>query len=97
MKADGAQVERALDTLLACAADWSGFQPESMTRQAVRRALEHELATGSTLAEVMRRAADREPTLVRLVREAVGVRETFFFRHRGPPKTLGCRRPTCWL
>jgi chemotaxis methyl-accepting protein methylase len=81
VKIDDVPFERALDTLLACAAEWSGFQPESVTRQAVRRALEHELATGATVTDVLRRAAARDPDLVRILRQAVGVRETYFFRH----------------
>ena len=81
MKNDDVPLERALDTLLACAAEWSGFQPESVTRQAVRRALEHELAAGATITDVLRRAAERDRDLVRILRQAVGVRETYFFRH----------------
>jgi chemotaxis methyl-accepting protein methylase len=77
---DRVAFERALDTLLARAAEWSGFQPESVAREAVRRALERELAAGKTIADVMRRAAARDAELVRVVREAIGVRETYLFR-----------------
>jgi chemotaxis methyl-accepting protein methylase len=80
MKSDG-QLEHVLDNLLAYAAEWNGFQVESVTRQAVKRALEHELARGATLQDVMRRAAAKDRELMRIVREAVGVRETYFFRH----------------
>jgi chemotaxis methyl-accepting protein methylase len=75
------QFEKAIDTLMACAVEWNGFQPESITRQAVQRALELELAAGSTVRDVLHRAATRAPDLVRRVRQAVGVRETYFFRH----------------
>jgi chemotaxis methyl-accepting protein methylase len=78
---DKATLDRALDALLAHAMEWSGFQPESVAREAVRRALEHELAKPQTLHDVLRRAQARDPDLVRVVREAIGVRETYFFRH----------------
>jgi chemotaxis methyl-accepting protein methylase len=81
VKPGNSEIEKAIDTLMARAVEWNGFQPESVTRQAVRRALEHELAAGSTVPDVLRRAAARDPALVRLVRQVVGVRETFFFRH----------------
>ena len=74
-------IERAIDTLLACAAEWSGFTPEAVAREAVRRAVGHELAAGWTVADVLRRAAEKERTLVRLLRDAVGVRETYLFRN----------------
>jgi chemotaxis protein methyltransferase CheR len=73
--------ERAVDTLLAHAAEWSGFQPESLTREAVRRVLTHELSATVTLTDVLRRARERDPALVRSIREAIAVRETYFFRH----------------
>ncbi len=72
--------DRTVDALLAHATEWSGFQPESVAREAVRRALERELAKKQTLTDVLRRAQLRDPELVRLVREAIGVRETYFFR-----------------
>jgi chemotaxis methyl-accepting protein methylase len=75
------QLERALDTLVQCAADWSGYQIESMAREAVRRALAHELQSGQTLVEVLARAAKNDADLVRMLRQAVGVRETYFFRN----------------
>jgi chemotaxis methyl-accepting protein methylase len=73
-------LDRALDTLLAYAADWSGFQPESVAREAVKRCLERELNTQS-VQELLQRAANRDADLVRVVREAIGVRETYFFRN----------------
>ena len=72
--------DRALDALLAYAAEWSGFQPESVAREAVRRCLERELANNASIQALLRRAAARDPELVRVVREAIGVRETYFFR-----------------
>jgi chemotaxis methyl-accepting protein methylase len=74
-------VERAVDTLVACAAEWSGYQVESMAREAVRRALATELARGATITDVLSRAAQKDPELVRVLRSAVGVRETYFFRN----------------
>ncbi len=76
-----AQLERALDTLVQYAAEWSGYQIESMAREAMRRALAQELETGKTLAEVLALAAKKDPELVRVLRQAVGVRETYFFRN----------------
>jgi|HubBroStandDraft_6_1064221.scaffolds.fasta_scaffold03320_7 chemotaxis protein methyltransferase CheR len=76
-----AGMDRAVDTLLVHAAEWSGFQPEGVAREAVRRALAHELAGGASLDDVMDRAAAKEPRLVAALRAAVGVRETYLFRH----------------
>lgn len=76
-----AAVDRAVDTLLVHAAEWSGFQPEGVAREAVRRALAHELAAGASLDDVMHRAAANEPRLVNTLRSAVGVRETYLFRN----------------
>ncbi|HEY5922668.1 MAG TPA: CheR family methyltransferase [Kofleriaceae bacterium] len=78
---DAAAFERAVDTLLACAAEWSGFQPESVAREAVRRCLQRELVNRATIHDVLRRAHVRDPDLVRVVREAISVRETYFFRN----------------
>jgi len=75
------QLERALDTLVNYAAEWSGYQIESMAREAVRRALAHELQSGKTVVEVLALAAKKDRDLVRVLRQAVGVRETYFFRN----------------
>jgi chemotaxis protein methyltransferase CheR len=77
----GGVEERAIDSLLERAAEWSGYQPESVAREAVRRALAHEVAAGSSIADVMRRVAASDPETLRSLRAAVGVRETFLFRH----------------
>ncbi len=81
MTSDKGSFDRGLETLLACAAEWSGFQPESVAREAVRRVLERELAGGAAVADVLRRAVVRDSELVRVVREAIGVRETYLFRN----------------
>jgi chemotaxis methyl-accepting protein methylase len=73
--------DEAVDTLVACAAEWSGYQHEGVPREAVRRALARELAGGASIADVMKRAAENDPQLARTLRAAVGVHETFFFRH----------------
>jgi chemotaxis protein methyltransferase CheR len=75
------QLERTIDALLKYATEWSGFTPESVAREAVRRALARELERGETAAEVLRRAASRDPSLVRVLQDAVSVRETYFFRN----------------
>ena len=80
-KTEKTAFERAVDALLLHAAEWSGFQPESVAREALRRCLERELANKATIPDVLRRAQAREPDLVRVVREAIGVRETYFFRN----------------
>jgi chemotaxis protein methyltransferase CheR len=77
---DKATFERTVDALLAYAAEWSGFQPESVAREAVRRCVEREVAAKHSLHDVLRRADARDPELVRVVREAIAVRETYFFR-----------------
>jgi chemotaxis methyl-accepting protein methylase len=77
-----AEADRAVDSLIEHAAEWSGYQPESVAREAIRRALAHEVAAGASIAEVMRRVATSDPATIRTLRAAVGVRETFFFRHR---------------
>ena len=81
MTAEPSVTDLAVDTLLACAAEWSGFQPEGVAREAVRRALARELASGASLNDVLRRAAASDPELVRTLRAAIGVRETFLFRN----------------
>jgi len=73
--------ESAVDALLTAASSWSGFQPESLAREAVRRCLAHELAAGAALTDIIKRMRESEPSLVQLVREAIGVRETYLFRH----------------
>ena len=73
--------EHAVDALLASAAEWSGFQPESLAREAVSRCLSHELSTGASISNVLARAKSKDAALVRKVREAIAVRETFLFRH----------------
>lgn len=88
-----AGVERAVDSLLVHAAEWSGFQPEGVAREAVRRALAHELAGGASIDDVMRRAAASEPALVNALRAAVGVRETYLFRHPEQFELVAGRAP----
>ncbi|HEY5947066.1 MAG TPA: CheR family methyltransferase [Kofleriaceae bacterium] len=78
---DKATFERAVDSLLAYAAEWSGFQPESVAREAVRRTLERELTNQANIVDVLKRAEARDAQLVRVVREAIGVRETYLFRN----------------
>jgi chemotaxis methyl-accepting protein methylase len=73
--------QHAVDALLASAAEWSGFQPESLAREAVSRCLSHELSTGASINDVLSRAKSNDAALVRKVREAIAVRETFLFRH----------------
>jgi chemotaxis methyl-accepting protein methylase len=73
--------DRAVDTLLACAAEWSGYHPDGVPREAVRRALTRELAKGASIADVMKRATAKDPELSRALHAAVCVRETFLFRN----------------
>ena len=68
-------------TVAEQAAAWTGFVPESVSQDAVRRALRAEIARGVSIEDVLRRAADADPALVRAVRDAIAVRETYFFRN----------------
>jgi chemotaxis methyl-accepting protein methylase len=86
--------DRVVDRLLACAAEWSGFTPESVAREAVRRALDRELASGATLDDILRRAAAQDPQLVRVLRHAVGVRETYLFRNPEQFEHVAARIPS---
>jgi len=63
------------------AADWTGYQLESVSELAVRRALRAELLRGSTLGALRQRAAASDPDLVRAVSKALAVGETYFFRN----------------
>ena len=69
--------ERALDELIAYAAEWTGFSRDAILPDAVRRA-----AAGlGDPADVLQRAAGRDTTVVHALCQAVSVGETYFFRH----------------
>jgi chemotaxis protein methyltransferase CheR len=63
------------------AAGWTGYQRESVSETAVRRALRAELIRGATLDVLRERAAAGDPELVRVVSAALAVGETYFFRN----------------
>jgi chemotaxis methyl-accepting protein methylase len=69
--------EHALDRLIACASEWTGFSRDAILPDAVRRAAS---ALGPA-DEVLRRAARRDLDVVHALCQAVSVGETFFFRH----------------
>jgi chemotaxis protein methyltransferase CheR len=69
--------EHALDQLIACASEWTGFSRDAILPEAVRRA-----ACGlGPPDEVLRRAAGRDLMVVHALCQAVSVGETYFFRH----------------
>lgn len=69
--------EHALDQLIACASEWTGFSRDAILPDAVRRAA----AVLGTPDEVVRRAARRDLPVVHALCQAVSVGETYFFRH----------------
>ena len=69
--------ERALDQLIAYAAEWTGFSRDAILPDAVRRAAQGLGPPG----EILRRAAARDLEIVHALCQAVSVGETYFFRH----------------
>jgi len=69
--------EHALDQLIACASEWTGFSRDAILPDAVRRAA----SVLGTPDEVMRRAGRRDLEVVHALCQAVSVGETYFFRH----------------
>jgi len=69
--------DRALEQLIAFAAEWTGFSRDAILPDAVRRAAS---GLGAPL-EILRRAAARDVDVVHALCQAVSVGETYFFRH----------------
>ena len=70
--------DRTLERLTEYAAGWTGFSPDAILPDAIRRAV-HSL--GGTPEELVIRAAANERDVVHALCQAVSVGETFFFRH----------------
>ena len=70
----------ALDKLVAHAAEWTGFSREAILPESVRRASNRLLLQARSIDELLRRAAQREPSVVHALCQAVSVGETYFFR-----------------
>jgi chemotaxis methyl-accepting protein methylase len=68
--------DSAVATLTALASEWTGFSPDAILPEAIRRAA----AQLGTPAEVLQRAARAERGVVHALCQAVSVGETFFFR-----------------
>ncbi len=69
--------DRALDQLIAYAAQWTGFSRDAILPDAVRRAA---MGLGAP-SEILRRAAAHDLEIVHALCQAVSVGETYFFRH----------------
>jgi chemotaxis protein methyltransferase CheR len=91
---DGSALERLIDY----AAAWTGFSPDAILPDAVRRAAQ---SLGGSPEELLARAAARDRAVVHALCQAVSVGETFFFRHPDQfrwiaselvPEVLGSRR-----
>jgi chemotaxis protein methyltransferase CheR len=68
----------ALQRLTEYAAAWTGFAPDAILPDAIRRAAQ---SLGGTPEDLVARAAVRERAVVHVLCQAVSVGETFFFRH----------------
>jgi len=63
------------------AAEWGGLLLESVSLDIVRRALRGELVKDRSLDRLRTRITERDPQLMRAIRDEVTVRETYFFRN----------------
>ncbi|HWE25015.1 MAG TPA: CheR family methyltransferase [Myxococcales bacterium] len=70
--------QHALERLTEYAAAWTGFSPDAILPDAIRRAAR---SLGGTPEELVARAGARDREVVHALCQAVSVGETFFFRH----------------
>jgi len=70
--------QRALARLTEYAAAWTGFSPDAILPDAIRRAAQ---SLGGTPEELVSRAGAHDRAVVHALCQAVSVGETFFFRH----------------
>ena len=70
--------QHALQRLTEYAAEWTGFSPDAILPDAIRRAAG---SLGGTAEELVARAAAHDRAVVHALCQAVSVGETFFFRH----------------
>ena len=70
--------DRTLQRLTEYAASWTGFSPDAILPDAIRRAVQ---SLGGTPEDLVARAAVGDRAVVHALCQAVSVGETFFFRH----------------
>jgi chemotaxis protein methyltransferase CheR len=71
--------ERALQGLLPLVARWTGFHPDAIRPDALRR-VARSLAGVDGAEKLLARAADHDPPVVAALTEGITVGETYFFR-----------------
>jgi chemotaxis methyl-accepting protein methylase len=76
----GDDLSAVLHKLRIVAAELTGFSPDAIVTDALRRALRTHL-TSWTPDDIDRAAARRDEALIRVLQQAVSVGETYFFRH----------------
>jgi chemotaxis protein methyltransferase CheR len=69
--------DAAIDRLIECASEWTGFSRDAILPDAVRRAA----AELGAPEQVLVRAAQRDLGVIHAICQAVSVGETYFFRH----------------
>jgi chemotaxis protein methyltransferase CheR len=72
--------DRAADDLAFWISSWTGYSPEAIWRDAVKRVIRSYLNEGATLEQLHELAATARPEFVQSMLTAVSVGETFFFR-----------------
>lgn len=70
-----------LGKLVAHASDWAGFRPEAISPTAIERGLRESSLARLPAAELLERAMLRDPELSRVITRAIGIGETYFYRH----------------
>jgi len=85
--------DRAVELLLATASSWGGFEIASVPREPVRRVVRKELARGASVAQLLTRTAAGERELVRVLRSAISVGETYFFRNAAQFEAIAAHAP----
>src|SRR4051794_20309447 len=71
----------AIDRLTRHAASWTGFSPDAIQPESIRRAARAAIAAGTPLDELVRLAERRDPEVVSSFFKVVSVGETYFYRH----------------
>lgn len=70
-----------LGKLVAHASDWAGFRAEAISPSAIERGLRESSLARVPVAELLERATSRDPELSRVITRAIGIGETYFYRH----------------
>ena len=71
--------DRALQDLLPLVARWTGFHPDAIRPDALRR-VARSLAGVDGPGPLLARAADHDPSVIAALAEGITVGETYFFR-----------------